>query len=317
MTSRGIAGAIGSLLLVGVLAGCANSADSGSSTAAQRAVAPAPAPAQGQPNGQPQNNAGMAKSDAAGQGANAAQATQPVVAVNRQIVRSAQVDLRDQNVSGTLAKAIDVARNAGGQEAEENSDQEHATVTLRVPAEKLDAVLDGLGKVATVTHRQQKSEDVTEQSVDIESRLKTQQASVDRLRGLYERAGSVTEIAQVENELTRRQADLESLQHRRDALAGQVALSTVVVSISRPDGAPPADSAQSVGFLGALAGGWHALLTALRVLVVAFGAALPFLVVLGVPVAAVLFLRRRRRGLVPAFADGPAPELAEEPMPEE
>jgi hypothetical protein len=99
----------------------------------------------------------------------------------------------------------------------------------------------------------------------------------------------------IEGELTSREADLESLEQRQQALAGQVAMSTVTIRVSRTNAVPAKAQEESSGFLAGLSDGWGAFLDAgagtLRVL----GAVLPFLVVLGVPAVLVIRWWRRRR----------------------
>jgi hypothetical protein len=270
--------AVAALALV-ALAGC--SANSSGSGGAEMAAAPA----QGNVPGAAKDSAGTAN----------AEVEQPdSVAQNRQLVRTAQVDLRGDDVSGALVKVKDLVAREGGFVGQENSTASTGSLTLRVPVDRMDAVLKGLGEVeaTTVVRRETKSEDVTEQVVDVEARLATQRASVDRVRALLERAGSTTEIVQIEGELTKRQSELESLQRRYDSLKGQVAQSTITVSVRQ--GAAPSAPEEKLGFLGALESGWHALLEAFRVVLVVLGAVLPFAIVL-VPVGVLWVLRRRRR----------------------
>jgi hypothetical protein len=281
------------LALVFLVAGCG----SGSSelTSAPQMAAP------GLDAGSAKGNAGTS-ADSAGE----AKAGAESIAQNRQLVRTAQVDLRAEDVPAAFVTVKDLAQREGGYVGQESSGESGGSLTLRVPGDRLDAVLKGMGEIerTSVTRRDVRSEDVTEQVVDIEARLATQRASVDRVRALLERAASTSEITQIEGELTKRQTELESLQRRYDSLKGQVALSTVTVSIGRVSGAAPAT--EEMGFLGALSSGWHAMLTALRVVVVVIGAVLPFALLLA-PVGAVFWLlRRRRRALPPIPQASPA-----------
>jgi hypothetical protein len=123
--------------------------------------------------------------------------------------------------------------------------------------------------------------------------LASQRASVARVRALLDRASSVSDVVQVEGELTKRQADLESLQQRHDALSAQVAMSTVTVKVTRRDApARPAPVSRG-GFVGGLAAGWRARLASLEVLLMVLGTVLPFVVLIGVPAGAALVLRQR------------------------
>lgn len=268
---------VGVALLALVSTGCGSNNMSG--TSAKDAAAP-PQAAQ---NVAPQQN--PAKE-------NAGQAVQSVQQ-ERQLVRTANVDLRSDDVLKAIGQVKDRAAGVGGFAGEENSTKNSGSVTVRVPSAELDKVVRDLTSVGEVTRSEVRSEDVTDQLVDVEARIATQKASVERLRVLFERAGSTSEVAQVEQELTKRQADLESMQRRSASLKGQVSMATLTVRVATVPIAAP--EPEKVGFLGALAGGWDALVAVTGVILIGLGATLPFLVALGVPAFAIVYLLRRRR----------------------
>lgn len=248
------------------------------------------------------SSSGMAAKDAAPpqaaqqkapQQENAGQAVQPVQQQERQLVRTANVDLRSDDVLKAIGQVKDRAAAVGGFAGEEESTKSSGSVTVRVPSAELDKVVRDLTSVGEVTRSEVRSQDVTDQLVDVEARIATQKASVERLRVLFERAGSTSEVAQVEQELTKRQADLESMQRRSASLKGQVSLATLTVRVATVPIAAP--EPEEVGFFGALAGGWNALVAVVGVILIGVGAMLPFLVALGVPAAVVVYLLRKRR----------------------
>jgi hypothetical protein len=218
---------------------------------------------------------------------------QPVQQQERQLVRTASVDLVSDNVLKAIDDVKKRAQGVGGFAGQENSTKERGSVTVRVPSADLDNVVDGLKQVGDVTRSEVRSEDVTDQLVDTEARIATQKASVERLRVLFERAGSTSEIAQIEGELTKRQSELESMQRRSESLKGKVALATLTVQVSTTPITPPAP--EKAGFGGAFLAGWDAVLEFLRWITVAVGALLPFVLVLAVPAAVVIYVVRRRR----------------------
>ncbi|GAB2996008.1 DUF4349 domain-containing protein [Saccharothrix stipae] len=290
-----------------VLAGCA------SNSAGTSADAPAMAP---QDNamlgGTPKDAAGKGQAgeaqsgqDQSGQAQQAGSSAQ----LNRQLVRNATVELRAPDATEVLSEVKDLVIAAGGYSAQESSQANRASVTLKVPGDRLDGVLEAITGLegVEVGKRELKTEDVTEQLVDIEARLANQRASVERVRGLLERAGSTAEITDIEAELTKRQSELESLQRRYETLKGQVAMSTLNVVISATG--EPAPVREENDFLDAFAGGWKALVSAFGWLLVVLGGVLPFAVVLGVPTFAYLWWRRRRRSAVtpPPIASSSTP----------
>ncbi|MDU0291417.1 DUF4349 domain-containing protein [Saccharothrix longispora] len=293
------------------LAGC--SAGGGSTSSADSAGVPeqaAVAPEGGLLNGKAGTRQGQSQQGQSEPGQSEPGKSQPdqprqgqPAVDDRQLVRTAAVDLRAEDVEGALTRVKDVVLGAGGFTSQENAQLKRASVTLEVPGDQLDAVLGSITALdgVEVTRREVRTEDVTEQVVDIEARLANQRASVERVRALLDRASSTSEITGIEAELTKRQSELESLQRRYDALKGQVALSTLTVSITSRDA--PVAAPEDPGFLDALGGGWRALVTAVGWLLVVLGAALPFAVVLGVPAFGYLWWRRRRKGAITPQGD--------------
>lgn len=165
---------------------------------------------------------------------------------------------------------------------------------LRVPPTAFDATVADLVGLGEERHRRLSTEDVGEQIVDIEARLATQRASVERVRALLAEADALGEVVTIESELTKRTADLESLEARLGALEARVELSTISVTFDS-SGKPVIGDA--LGFGDGLAAGWSALTTAGRALAVTTGAVLPFLPL--VLLAAWLGPRARSRRTAP------------------
>lgn len=194
------------------------------------------------------------------------------------LIRTGELEVVVDDVRRAADDAARVVVAAGGLlEAEERSDDGSyavATLRLRVPPEAFDATVGRLAELGEERSRRLGSEDVTEQVVDLESRLATQQASVARVRALLAEAEDLGEVVLVEAELTKRTADLESLEARLAALTARVDLSTISLRLAAED-APPA-AAGAPGFRDGLQGGWEALLAVVRVAGATVGALLPF-----------------------------------------
>ncbi|MBM6403964.1 DUF4349 domain-containing protein [Phycicoccus sp. CSK15P-2] len=177
----------------------------------------------------------------------------------------------------------------------------YGTVTIAVPTDGLDATLDEVAKVGTVLSRTTSTDDVTAQLVDTTSRVKSMQASVDRVRALMADATELSDVVALEAELSRRQADLEALQQQLAGLEDRVALSPVTVNLSTPGAERPEED--PTGFLAGLAAGWDAFTTSVRLLLTLLGALLPFAVAGALVVLPLVVWLRRRR--TPATATPP------------
>jgi len=153
---------------------------------------------------------------------------------SRMLIWSAWLSLEVSSVSNAVSSVTNIAKQSGGYvESQSDSGDERAHVTLRVPVDSLKPAMASLESIGKVTSRRVSSEDVTEQYVDIDARLKTMVALRDRLRALLDKAQDVKDIMAIEKELGRVQADIDSMQARLKALKGKVDLASIDLSINR------------------------------------------------------------------------------------
>lgn len=169
-----------------------------------------------------------------------------------------------------------------------------ARIVLRVAPDDTQAVMDAIAKVGDESSRWRTDSDVELQLVDLESRIATQTRAIEDLRVLMAKATSVSEILAVEQEISSRTADLESLKAQQSSLSDATAYSTVTAVLRTPERTEAA--ASEAGFLGGLKAGWEALTSSVRVILTAVGAILPFAVV------ALLIWYPARRWLRPRLA---------------
>ncbi|MGN9774343.1 DUF4349 domain-containing protein [Micromonospora sp. H33] len=215
----------------------------------------------------------------------------------RAIIYTGSMRVQVQDVDRAARDAIALTTTAGGfvggdQRRSADGDAT-AELTLRVPAGKFTTVVDEIAKLGTRQRQEISTEDVTEETVDLDARITTQRARVENGRRLLARATSITDLVSLENELARREADLASLEAKKRRLADLTALSTITVSLVGPE-ARPVEEEEQVGFLAGLDAGWKVFLASLTVLLTVLGALLPWLVTVGVPVALLVWLLRRR-----------------------
>jgi VIT1/CCC1 family predicted Fe2+/Mn2+ transporter len=188
-----------------------------------------------------------------------------------------------------------------------------ATVTIHVPPTSLASVLAQISALGIELDRNQHVEDVTAQVVDVDARATAAQNSLKRLNELFAHAGSVAELTSLEQQIAQREAERDSLLSQQKTLAAQVAAATITVNlVGTPAVAaavPQPKKAHVFGFLKGLRGGWHALTKTASGLATAFGALLPFLVILAVLGVGALAVRRRvvqaRRGHEPPAQPDP------------
>jgi hypothetical protein len=156
------------------------------------------------------------------------------VQVERMLIWRASLSLRVWNVSEAVGQAVALAERHGGF-VEENSDggESSARLLLRIPTQSFKGALVGIEGLGEVIHRSVQGEDVTEQYIDVEARLKNKSALRDRLMQLLDKAVNVKDVLAIETELNRVQEDIDSMEGRIKWLRGQIDCSTITLDIER------------------------------------------------------------------------------------
>jgi hypothetical protein len=238
-----------------------------------------------------------------------------VQAKQRAVIQTGQVGLvvddygtAEQNISRAVERQGGFVSDSSVQvNRVDNKTYRTGTLVLRVPQENFSATMEHVKAVGEVQSANTDSEDVTDQLVDINARLKNLRAERERLRELYRNASDTEDVLAVEERLSEVQEEIERLEARKKSLKRQVALSTIRVELRepRPDpiaGDPWYQTPLVVAFLESIDGA----LTTLRALGVLTAYVLPYLLVFGTPVVLVLggvvalFRRRGRRSSPPA-----------------
>ena len=226
--------------------------------------------------------------------------------IKRLIIRDASLSLVVPDTEAALDGIGDLVDELGGWIVESNTykyqEGLRASVRLRVPAESLDSALERIRGLATEVRSENISgQDVTEEYVDLRSRLRYLEATEARLLEFLDQAEDTEAALDVYAQLQTIQADIEHVKGRIQYLEESAAMATVSLDIT------PDELAQPIQV-----GGWHpegtlrgAFQTLVRVLQFLADAAIvivvlviPVLLVVTAPVAGLFFLGRaivRRR----------------------
>jgi hypothetical protein len=120
-----------------------------------------------------------------------------------------------------------MARESGGW----LSRRDDTEIVIRVPVARFEDTMKRLEKLGDVVHRNVTAEDVTEQFMDAEVRLKSARAVRDRLKALLEKATKVEDSLAIEKELSRIDTEIEQLEARLKYLREQAQFSTITVQL--------------------------------------------------------------------------------------
>ena len=150
-------------------------------------------------------------------------------AAERMLIYTASMRLAVLDVEASLAAAQKCAEEAGGYLAEMTSN----SITLRVPAKQFRAVMERLKALGRLLDKNIKAEDVTDEYVDLQLRLKNAEALRDRFEGILKEAKTVKDALEVEKELARVCEEIERIKGQLTVLDKQVAFSTIQVQFER------------------------------------------------------------------------------------
>ena len=171
----------------------------------------------------------------------------------------------------------------------------YANLTLRVPAENLDAFTAAVGSVSNVVSSSRNTEDVTLQYVDTESRVKALETERDRLLELMEQAETMSDLLEIESRLTGVRGELERYASQLKVLDNQIDYATVNLSLSEvTEYTPVAEKTRLEkirdGFVDSIRGVWTLILDCISFVLIN----LPYILVIGLVLFGIVALAKRR-----------------------
>lgn len=112
-------------------------------------------------------------------------------------------------------------------------------VTIRVASKDFDKIVEGITDVAdAVISKTVNSTDVTEEYVDLQSRMRSKQEMLEQFYLLLEDATTISEILTLENEIQFINEELERIKGRLNYLSNKTSYSTITVNIHKPGEEP-------------------------------------------------------------------------------
>ncbi len=155
----------------------------------------------------------------------------------RKIIKEADLRFRTKDNHETYSLIKNSLKGFGAYISEENtfnySNRTGFDITIRVPAERFDSLLDFIVTHANIKELDNKStqlKDVTEEFIDIQARIKIKKESEQKLADLLKQAKNLSETLEIQKQLTDLRADIESIEGRLKYLTDQVNYSTIRIS---------------------------------------------------------------------------------------
>lgn len=165
-------------------------------------------------------------------------ATNKVVeAPTRMVIYQAELQLRVKNFESTISKLEQRAAALGGYIVQSNVSREgneeiNGTLTIRIPQKHFQTFMkDAEGRAAEVIDRHVTGQDVSEEYIDLESRLKSKRAVEARLMEFMKNAAKTEDLLKISSDLSVVQEDIEKIEGRIKFLQNQTQFSTITVSL--------------------------------------------------------------------------------------
>ena len=162
--------------------------------------------------------------------------------IGRDIIFTAEMTVAVTDVAGAGEEATREIQALGGflfGQRTVGAPESSSVLTFKVQPEDFQRALNALGSIGDIRTQNVSANDVTERIVDLQSRIATATASVERLRGLLAEATDIEAVVELEAELLARETELETLRGSLRTLQDQVALATIVLTLteaaSRPE----------------------------------------------------------------------------------
>ena len=154
----------------------------------------------------------------------------------RLIIKTGNMSIEVDDIDIAINDAIGLATGLGGyivsQEVSGYEGYRSASLTLGVPVSEFENVMATLRDFGNVQAESATGEDVTEEYVDLNSRMTNLVATQERMRALLEEARNVEETLEVDRELRRIEEEMNIIQGRIKFLADRAAFSTIMIRFS-------------------------------------------------------------------------------------
>ena len=216
------------------------------------------------------------------------------------IIYTARLTLETKDYDAARAALEQALADAGGwmensSESSYDDSSRSLSMTLRVPAENYESFLTAAGQAASLVNRSESADDVTAQYTDVAGRIANLEGQRDCLRELQASAGTLSDLLDIEAQLSDVQYQLESWQSQLDWYDDQVASCTVTVSLREVETYTPTGETFLERLGAAFAEGWQNFVAGLASIAVVLAGLWPVVVIVAAVAAAVVIVRIRRR----------------------
>lgn len=160
---------------------------------------------------------------------------------NRKIIKNGSIHIQTEHFNDSVSKLTEYVQSLKGYVESSNIEgadfyDEYATsrsasLTVRVPQKSFDTFMNKGGDFGNVSYLSSNSEDITNQYVDTETRMKALNIRKEHLLALLEQSGDLSDLFEIEKELGDVTYEIESLKGTLQNYDSLVDMATIEVEI--------------------------------------------------------------------------------------
>jgi hypothetical protein len=166
-------------------------------------------------------------------------------AMNRKIIRNADLTLEVGAPAEVQRKITSIAESVGGfvvtsesklRQVGDSKQELEVNLVIRVPATQFGSAMDQIRSTGSrVLQEKMTGQDVTEEFIDLEARIKTQKALELQFLEIMTQASKVPDALEVQRQIAEVRTEIEKLEGRKRFLENRASLSTITVTLQSPN----------------------------------------------------------------------------------
>src|SRR5581483_1569838 len=170
----------------------------------------------------------------------------PTIPTDRKVIQNGEMTIELSDPADAQRRIAAIAGSLGGfvvtsESKQSDSDVQRSrltvTVIVRVPSSQFEAAMEkirGIGSGARILHEKHTGQDVTEEFIDVEARIRAKKALEAQFMEIMKRAQKISDALEVQSQLAEVRGEIEQLEGRRRFLENQSALSTITINLQTP-----------------------------------------------------------------------------------
>ena len=197
-----------------------------------------------------------------------------------------------KNLCSSLGGRVEYLSSSG----EKDSGQlRTASLTLRIPSQRLDEFLLGSQSIGSVTSMTQEMQDVSDSYYDVSTRLNTQKEKMKRLQSMMESAVRMTDLIEIESAIAETQYQIDRYTGQLQSYDSKVNYSTVRVSVRESRATEIVSLSLGQRIWGGLQNSLSAGLDFLQDMVIFLCSVLPWLIAVGAAALVIRLIVKKRK----------------------